>query len=268
MYRQSFALERWPFGSDIASDRLFPSRAATEAQARLKHLAEMRGIGLLTGEAGSGKTAVCRRFADGLPRGLYRVIYLPLAAVSPLEALNRIAVELGLAPGQSRSMVGRAISGELSRLAGNRQTPVLIIDEAHHLSNPVLENLRMLTNFEIDSEHRFCMLLTGLTLLRRRLAMGVNESLAQRLVVRHHMDGLPAEEIAPYVEHRLRLAGAPDIPIFGKTALAAIAQTAHGLPRRINQIAHNALAAAAADREREVSDHHVAKALDELNLKA
>ena len=268
MYRQSFSLARWPFGSDIASDDLFPSRAATEAQARLNHLAEMRGIGLITGEVGSGKTAVCRRFADSLPRGLFKIVYLPLAASTPLEAMNCIAAEFGLAPGQSRSMVGRAISGELSRLAGNRQTPVLIIDEAHLLSNPVLENLRMLTNFDIDSAQRFCLLLTGLTGLRRRLAMGVNESLAQRLVVRHHMDGLAAEEIEPYIEHRLRMAGAPDIPIFGKTAVAAIAQTAHGLPRRINQIAHNALAAAAADKAREVTDNHVARAIDELNLKA
>ena len=268
MYRQHFSLERWPFESDIASDQLFPGRAAAEAQARLSHLAEMRGIGLLTGEAGSGKTAACRRFADGLPRGLFRIVYLPLAAATPLEAMNSIAAELGLAPGQSRSLLRRAVSGELSRLAGNRQTPVLIIDEAHLLPSPVLEDLRMLTNFEIDSEQRFCLLLAGLTGLRRKLAMGVSESLAQRLVVRCRMDGLAADEVGPYIEHRLRLAGAPDIPVFGKTALAAVAQTAHGLPRRINQIAHNALAAAAADREREVTENHVAQAIDELNLKA
>ena len=182
--------------------------------------------------------------------------------------MNCIAAELGLAPGQSRSMLRRAVSGELSRLAGNRQTPVLIIDETHLLSSPVLEDLRMLTNFEIDSEQRFCLLLAGLTGLRRKLAMGVNESLAQRLVVRCHMDGLAADEVAPYIEHRLRAAGAPDIPVFGKTAVTAITQTAHGLPRRINQIAHNALAAAAADREREVTENHVAQAIDELNLKA
>ena len=164
-------------------------------------------------------------------------------------------------------MAGRAISGELPRLAGNRQTPVPVIDEAHHLSSPVLENLRMPANFEIDSEQCFRLLLTGPAGLRRRLVMGVNESLARRLVVRLHMDGLSAEEIAPYIEHRLRLAGAPDIPIFERTALAAIARTAHGLPRRINQIARNALAAAA-DRDREVSENHVAQALDELSLKA
>ena len=268
MFRQSFSLERYPFESDIAADQPFESQAASEVQARLSHLAEMRGIGLLTGEAGSGKTFACRCFAHNLPRGLFKVIYLPLAAATPLEALNRIAAELGLAPGQSRSMVKRTISGELSRLTDNRQTPVMIIDEAHLLPNPVLEDLRLLTNFKIDSEQRFCLLPTGLTGLRRRLAMGVNESLAQRLVMRHQMDGLPAEEIGPYIEHRLRIAGAPDIPIFEKTALTAIAQTAHGLPRRINQIAHNALAAAAAGKDREVTDHHVAQALDELNLKA
>ena len=268
MYRQHFSLERWPFESDIASDQLFPSHAATEAQARLAHLAEMRGIGLLTGEVGSGKTVACRRFVDSLPRGLFKIVYLPLAAATPLETMNCIAAELGLAPGQSRSLLRRAISGELSRLAANRQTPVMIIDETHLLSNPVLEDLRMLTNFDIDSERRFCLLLTGLTALRRKLAMGVNESLAQRLVVRHHMDGLAAEEVASYIEHRLRMAGAPDIPVFGKAAVTAIIQTAHGMPRRINQIAHNALAAAAADREREVTDNHVAQAIDELNLKA
>ena len=145
---------------------------------------------------------------------------------------------------------------------------MLIVDEAHLLSSPVLESLRMLANFEIDSEQRFCLLLAGLTGLRRKLAMGVNDSLAQRLVVRCHMDGLAADEVKAYIEHRLKLAGAPDIPVFEKNALAAVAQTAHGLPRRINQIAHNALAAAAADRERDVTENHVAQAIDELNLKA
>ncbi len=267
MYRQSFSLARRPFESDIPSDQLFQGQAATEAQARLGHLAEMRGIGLLAGEAGSGKTTACRRFADSLARGLCRIIYLPLGAVTPLEAMNSIAAGPGLAPGQSRHMVGRAIAGELSRLAGGRQTPVLIIDEAHLLPNAVLEDLRLLTSFEIDSEQRFCLLLTGLTGLRRRLAMGVDESLAQRLVVRHHMDGLAAEEIGPWIEHRLRLAGAADIPLFETNAIAAIVQTARGLPRRVGQIAHDALAAAAAGKDRQVTENHVARAVDELNLK-
>ena len=268
MCRQSFSLERWPFGSGIAADELFESRAAAEAQARLSHLAEMRGIGLLTGEAGSGKTAACRRFASGLPRGLFKTVCPPLAVSSPLEGLNSVAAELGLERGQSRSAVRRAVSGELSRLAGSRQTPALITGEAHLLSNPVLEDLRLLTNFEIDSEQRFCLLLTGLTGLRRRLAMGVSESLAQRLVVRCHMDGLSADGAGAHIEHRLRLAGAPGIPVFEEAAVTAIAQTARGLPRRISRTAHNALAAAAAEKRRDVTAHHVAMALDELNLRA
>ena len=78
--------------------------------------------------------------------------------------------------------------------------------------------------------------------------MAVNESLAQRLVVRHHVDGLAEDEVEPYIRHRLHLAGAPDVVLFEANAVTAIAQASHGLPRRVNQIAHNALAAAVAMR--------------------
>ncbi len=245
---------------------MFEARCMAESQARLAHLVELRGIGLVTGEVGAGKTAACRRFLSGLPRGLYSTVYLTVGAASPLEACNSLAAELGLAATQSRGAARRAIQAELSRRAGNRQTPV-VVDEAHLLSNPVLEELRLMTNFAIDSEQRFCLLLVGLTPLRQRLAMAVNESLAQRLVVRHHVDGLASDEVEAYIRHRLQVAGAPDVPLFEANAVTAIAQASHGLPRRVNQIAHNALAAAAATRARTVTIDHVALASEELGLR-
>ena len=267
MYTQTFALRGFPFEPDIATDQMFDARCMAESQARLAHLVDLRGIGLLTGEVGAGKTAACRRFLDGLPRGLYSQVYLTIGAASPLEACNSLAVELGLPAVQSRSAARRAIQAELSRRAGNRQTPVVVIDEAHLLSNQVLEELRLLTNFAIDSEQRFCLLMVGLTTLRQRLAMAVNESLAQRLVVRHHVDGLTQDEVEAYIRHRLSVAGAPDVPLFEANAFTAVAQAAHGLPRRVNQIAHNALAAAAVDKARTVTIDHVAQASEELGLR-
>ena len=92
---------------------------------------------------------------------------------------------------RSRATAYRAIRAEITRLVCEaRQLPVLVIDEAQHLRNDVLEDLRLLTNFAMDAEHRLCLLLVGLTELRRRLAMAVHESLTQRLVVRHHLPGL------------------------------------------------------------------------------
>ena len=83
-----------------------------------------------------------------------------------------------------------------------KQLPILVIDEAQHLRNDVLEDLRLLTNFAMDSENRLCLLLVGLTELRRRLAMAVHESLSQRLVVRHHLNGLDRDELDHYLIHR------------------------------------------------------------------
>ena len=267
MYTQTFALTGFPFEADIASESMFDARCWAECQARLAHLVDLRGIGLLTGEVGAGKTAACRRFLDALPRGLYSKLYLTIGAASPLEACNSLAAELGLPASQSRNAARRAIQAELSRRADNRQVPVVVIDEAHLLSNQVLEELRLLTNFEIDSQQRFCLLMVGLTTLRQRLAMAVNESLAQRLVVRHHVDGLGEDEVEAYICHRLSVAGAADVPLFEANAFIAIAQASHGLPRRVNQIAHNALTAAAVDKVRTVTIEHVARASEELGLR-
>ena len=158
----------------------------------------------------------------------------------------------------------RAIRAEITRLVGEaKQLPVLVIDEAQHLRNDVLEDLRLLTNFALDAEHRLCLLLVGLTELRRRLAMAVHESLTQRLVVRHHLPGLDRSELDDYLTHRLRLAGC-ELPLFEPPAVEALFQAARGLPRLINRIAHYALSAAALDNARIVNPEHLQHAVEEL----
>ena len=190
MYLRHFALTRLPFETPAHTDELFESNARREAEARLHHLIELKGIGLITGEVGSGKTTVCRHIAAALHPGLYRVGYVSLTTGNVLDMYKAIAWELGLPTERSRATAYRAIRAEITRLVCEaKQLPVLVIDEAQHLRNDVLEDLRLLTNFAMDSENRLCLLLVGLTELRRRLAMAVHESLAQRLVVRHHLAG-------------------------------------------------------------------------------
>jgi len=187
MYLRHFALTRLPFETPAHTDDLFASNARREAEARLQHLVELKGIGLITGEVGSGKTTVCRHVASALHPGLYRVGYVSLTTGNVLDMYKSIGWELGLPTERSRATAYRAIRNEISRLVDEaKQLPVLIVDEAQHLRNDVLEDLRLLTNFEMDAERRLCLLLVGLTELRRRLAMAVHESLSQRLVVRHH----------------------------------------------------------------------------------
>ena len=265
MYLRHFGFARDPFAETLEADELFESKVRAEAGARIRHLLELRGIGLLTGEVGCGKTTACRHAVSTLHAGLYRVRYVALTTGSVLDIYNLIAWQFGLQPERSRAAAYHAVRTEISRLAREaKQLPVLVIDEAQHLRPDILEELRLLTNFAMDSENRFCLLFIGLTELRRRLSMAVCESLSQRLVVRCHLGGLEGDEIEPYLRHRLRLAGAADIPIFEPNAVEALAQAARGLPRQINRIAHYALCAAAADNARTVDIEHLQSAVEEL----
>lgn len=264
MYRKHFGLVRHPFAENLAPDDLFAGSAQQEAEARLRHLLDLRGIGLITGEVGSGKTTLCRKVTSFLHTGLYRVFYVPLSTGNVMDMYKSIGWELGLPVERNRAAAFRVIRAEITRLCLEaKQRPVLIIDEAQHLRNDVLEDLRLLTNYEMDSENRLCLIFVGLTELRRRLSMAVHESLTQRVVVRHHLTGLTREELPEYLRHLLRLAGC-ELPLFEPAAEEAIFQATHGKPRKVNRVAHYALGATAIAKAKSVNIEHVQSALDEV----
>ncbi len=257
MYLQHFALTRFPFQTFEHADELFEHSGGREADARLRHLIELQGIGLLTGESGCGKTTVCRRVTSSLNPGLFKVLYVSLSTGSVMDTLQSIAWELGLDTVRTRAVAYREIRNAVSQLVSeSRQLPVLVIDEAQHLRHDVLQNLRLLTNFRMDSEPRLCLILIGLTELRRRLSMAVHESLSQRIIVRQHLAGLAREELQPYLDHCLLLAGCQQ-PLFEPQAVEALFLASRGLPRSVNRIAHYALTAAAIDKSRTVSCEHM-----------
>jgi general secretion pathway protein A len=264
MYRQHFGLTRHPFSNEIEPEDLFPAQAAKELEVRLNHLLDMRGVGLITGDSGSGKTSGTRRVLSQLHASLYRILYVCLSTGNVLDLYKTIAWELGLSVERSRASLFRQIKGEVSRLiAENRCRPVLVIDEAHLLRADVLEDLRLLTNYKMDAENRLCLILLGQSELRRRLGMAVHEALSQRIVVRYHLPALCREEISDYLAHRLRLAGT-ELALFEPAALEALFQATGGLPRKLNLLAHHTLLAAAISRARSVSADHVQAALPEV----
>ena len=263
MYLSHFGLKRYPFEKTLGSDELLDTESQAEARARIAHLVELRGIGLLTGEPGVGKTAVCRQVADGLHDGLHQVRYVSFSTGSVRDTYNAVATAFGLPESQSRATLFRALREETGRLVAEAgKLPVLILDEAHHLGNDVLAEFKMLANHRMDSANRLCLLLVGLTELRNRLRMAVHEPLAQRIVVNCHIPALRHEEVGAYVGHRMRLAGA-DVPVFDPAAVEALALAANRVPRKIDRLAHHALIAAADDGKRTVADGHVNRAAEE-----
>jgi type II secretory pathway predicted ATPase ExeA len=264
MYRKHFGLTRHPFAKEIDPDDLFPTAAGAELAVRLGHLIEMRGIGLVTGESGSGKTCACRKVVSGLHAGLYRVVYVAHSTGNVMDVYKTIAWEMGLPTERSRAALYRQIRNEVSRLCTEaRCRPVLILDEAHNLRPDVLEDLRLLTNYQMDAENRLCLLLVGQAELRRRLSMAAYEALCQRIVVRYHFAGLQRDELPRYLAHLLRLAGT-ELPLFEPAAQEAIFQATQGLPRRVSLLAHHAMMAAALARAKAVTAEHVHAALPEV----
>lgn len=116
----------------------------TELEVRLRHLLDLRGIGLVTGEPGGGETTVCRKVVASLHSGLHRVFYVSLSTGNVMDIDNTIAWELGLPTERSRAALYRVIRAEVTRLClETRVRPTLIVDDAHYLRSDVLEELRL-----------------------------------------------------------------------------------------------------------------------------
>ena len=267
MYQKHFALNRHPFEHALEVDELFTSRGQQEAGARLSHLMQMRGgIGVLSGEPGCGKSTVCRKLLHGLHPGLYRPRYVSLTTGSVVDLYSVISNAFGLAPTRQRAQAFLALRGDVSKqISESKQVSVLVVDEAHFLRAELLNELRLLTNYRMDSEYRLCLLLSGHTELRSRLSMAAFESLRQRVTASYHLGALESQEVTPYLDHRLKLAGA-DVPIFEASAMQTIAQATGGVPRRIDRLAHAALSSAAAAKRHMVNLEDVQNAIEEVML--
>jgi general secretion pathway protein A len=182
------------------------------------------------------------------------------------DLYKTIAWETGLLTERSRAALYRQVKNEVTRLCPEaRCRPILIVDEAHNLRSEVLEDLRLLTNYQMDAENRLCLLLVGQAELQRRLGMAAYKALSQRsIVVRYHVAGLGRDEIGPYLVHLLRLAGT-ELPLLEPAAVEAVFQATQGLPRKVNLLAHHALLATALARAKVVTAEHVQAALAEVS---
>ena len=255
-----YSLKRHPFDKSIKTAKVLENGPMRECSARLDYIKRRGGIMLLTGDPGVGKTLAMRRFAEALPDNRFRPVYTPLSTLKGTDILRHINERLGLQHRSTKSALYTQIQHEILESKEQRgRTIVLIIDEAQLLSVPTLQELRLLTNFKMDSYDPFILILAGQTDLRRTMEYAVLESFAQRFSMRYHMSPLNAEETADYVRHHMKLAGAPD-EIFADDALAAIHDLSFGIPRRIGALAQQALHYAMLAEKRTVDADIVIKA--------
>jgi len=255
-----FGLKKFPFDKNIKSKDAFITEPLKECEARLEYIKRRGGILLMTGDPGVGKTLGLRRYVDNLNENLFRTFYTPLSTLSRTDLLRHINRLLGLPHRASKSAIYTQIQRTL--LESKEQmgkTILIIIDEAHLLQTGPLEELRLLTNFKMDSYDPFILILSGQSDMRRTMEFAVMEPLNQRLALRYHMSGLDREETAGYVEHHLNQAGARE-PFLDEHAMDAVHELSFGIPRRIGSIVSQALTYAMFDQKRTVTAEMVLKA--------
>jgi type II secretory pathway predicted ATPase ExeA len=248
-----FGLKNFPFDKNLKTQETLDTESLKECTARLDYIKRRGGILLLTGDPGVGKTLALRRYVDSLNENLFKPYYTPLSTLSRADLLYHINRLLGLPPRLSKSAVyGQIQKALLESKESSGKTVFLLIDEAHLLQTGPLEELRLLTNFKMDSYDPFVLVLSGQSDLRRTLEFAVLEPLNQRIAIRYHMPGLSPQETKLYVTHHLKLAGAKE-PLLDDPALEAVHQVSFGIPRKIGTLVEQALTFAMFDHKRTVT---------------
>lgn len=262
VFEAFFGCTRTPFGRDLDVKSLFVTQGHQELLSRLQYVAERHQFGLFTGEVGSGKSTVARVLTAELNPARYRVVYLSDSALTPRnfywEALHQLDQKPCFYRGDAKRQLQRTVT---DLFENQHKTPVIIIDEGHLLGKEMLEEIRFLTNFRMDSFSPMSLILLGQPELRRILQVQIYEAIVQRVNVRFHLPGMDATETAGYITHHLKVAGVSN-PLFTEDALTVIHDFSGGIARKVNNVCTSCLLDAFAQRKNLIDDRMVKVVLE------
>lgn len=262
MYLEHFGLSELPFGITPDTSFIFGTQSHQEALNTLL-VAVNGGEGFIkiAGEVGTGKTLLCRRLLQALPKEVISA-YLPNPYLAPRTLMLALAEELQLPvdaaaddyhllQSLNRALLGFAVAG---------RSVVLCIDEAQAMPLETLEALRLLSNLETEKRKLLQIILFGQPELDEKLAQPSVRQLRQRIAFHYRLSGLARREVANYLGHRLRVAGYRGDGLFSGGAVRALHRASGGTPRLLNILAHKSLLAVFGEGRRQVRTSHVRQA--------
>jgi general secretion pathway protein A len=241
MYKEFYGLSEKPFSKTPDPRFLYLSKGHREALARLQYVIEERELALLTGEIGCGKTTISRALMDSMGES-FHFCFIFNPRLNAIEFLRGIARCLGVEkPSTAKDELLGEITGELYRFHQEGRCPVLVIDEAQMIPDrEIFDEIRLLTNFQLDDRNLLSVIIMGQPELRRMLAAPVYEPFRQRIAINYHLRPLDLEETLEYIDFRIEVAGGSP-GLFSPDAVHRIFELSDGVPRKINVIATNAL---------------------------
>lgn len=262
MYAAHFGLTELPFGITPDTSFFFGSPHSQEALNTLL-VAARNGEGFIkiTGEVGTGKTLLCRKFMNTLGPE-FVTAYIPNPFLEPRTLMLALADELEVAYEKDidQHHLLKAVTQRLLQLALEDKRVILCLDEAQAMPVETLEALRLLTNLETQKRKLLQIVLFGQPELNRKLALQQIRQLAQRITFHYHLGPLSRDDLDYYLAHRLRVAGYDGARLFSRAAVARLYRASGGVPRLVNILAHKALMLCFGQGRHEVARGHVAAA--------
>lgn len=267
VYRKRFGLAHDPLPRDAVGKSFFD---ADEAYQRLRrtfgYLASTPGLGLLTGEAGSGKTAALRNLCDQLPEPEYRVVYVCDTSVTPAAVYRNLAAALGLQPARQRDALWRQLKATIEHLVDVESViPILVIDEAQHLADSFFLDLAGFLNRNFDRRELLTVWLVGLPSLAARLGMRQHAALTSRMISTNVVLPRGRADFVAMVEHGLKVAGAKT-KLLSDQAMELLWRVSHGLPRHASRLLRASLILAHERDQSFVDERIMLDACEELQL--
>jgi len=263
-----FELEREPFSNAPDARFYFNSEQHTQALTRLLYSVDSnKGLAVLVGGVGTGKTTLARRMLDSLPEERYESSLLVMvhSSITPEWIMTRIAMQLGVeTPAADRLQLLRQLFERLLQIDAVGRRAVVLIDEAQMLqTRELMEEFRGLLNLEIPGKKLLNIVFFGLPEVEECLKL--DEPLAQRVAVKYHLRSLTPTLTESYIKHRLQIAGAKRM-LFRPDTIPAIHGYAGGVPRLINTICDNCLFEAAMRKAQDVDVKIVQSVVGDLGL--
>jgi type II secretory pathway predicted ATPase ExeA len=252
-----------PFTQQLSPKDIFPASQISQLHLRLNYYLDHKGIGLLLGDVGSGKTTAVRSWLASLCPNNHKALYLPALSDKTRAFWRTLARSFDLKPSYQKDDCQAKVCSFIEDLALNQKiSPILIFDEAQNLTDPILEDIRLLTNSHMDSRCDLTIILIALPSFKNRLKTPELKPFAQRIRRPFLLAGLPADEIKPYINHQLKLAGKTD-PLFGDEAISLIFNYSKGIPRIINSLCLDALHEAAKLNREFIEEKIIEKLINE-----